>query len=780
MKPVFTFLFILMTNWMYSQCSFDINLTGTDPTCFGSADGSVMTQVSNGTAPYTYLWNNGATTPDLTNLPAGCYDLTVTDDTGCAEPATICLNESPPLIVDATAPPITCAGEFVQVDAIVTGGIGGPYEFYWSDGQVGSPVILTGGMYSVTVIDLNGCTAVTTLIIDELAPIDVTIDTEDGACDGSAGGSATINVIGGSAPYTYEFNGIFTINPMLSDLAPGIYEILITDANGCTATQSFEIFSSLYFEVSTTTASCDGSDGTAEVSIVTSSSSNLEYAWSTGSTTATESGLAQGWYSVTVTDLDEPCTVHRNFYIDEDLSCKVVLGGYVINDDINPDCVDDAGAVRLENRMMILDNGLATFTDADGYYEFILDAGTYDVEMVLTNQYEALCPASAISTVSLPTDGMVSDDNDFYVEYAPYQDVCVSVVMGLARPGFPISYFLNTCNIGGETVTNGTVTFTHDSLLIDIVFDPPADSYDPLTYTATWNYTDFEPNECFILSMDATVPVGTPLGTLIDGEITADPVATDDNPTNNVSEWHQTVTGSYDPNDKRGFIGDSNEWGGDILEDDVSFNYNLRFQNVGTDTAFTVVVRDTLDLTVFDIESIQPGPSSHPYSLQFEDDNVLVFWFENIYLVDSTTNEPASNGFASFTISRFPNLPIGTEIKNSAAIFFDFNAPVITNTTIHTISNPLSISEPELDIDANIYPNPITDETVVSYQLEKAETVSISVIDQLGRTCFTLLENEKQTGGDYTLELSGEDLTPGVYLLQITTADGQVSKKFLK
>jgi len=274
-------------------------------------------------------------------LFAGCYDLTVTDDTGCAEVASVCLNETPPLVVDVNVPPITCAGESVQAVATVTGGLGGPLDFNWSDGQIGNPVILSAGTYTVTVVDINGCSAVLTFTIDVINPLDVTVTTEDGACDGSAGGSAIISVLGGTAPYTYQLNGAVTTSSLFSDLPPGQYVITVADANGCVVSTLFDIYASLYFEVSTTTASCDGADGTAEISIINSTGTNFEYAWSTGSTTATETGLAQGWYSVTVTDLDEPRTVHSNFYVDEDLSCKVVLGGYVINDDVSPDCVDD-------------------------------------------------------------------------------------------------------------------------------------------------------------------------------------------------------------------------------------------------------------------------------------------------------------------------------------------------------------------------------------------------------------------------------------------------------
>ncbi len=677
---------------------------------------------------------------------------------------------------------VDCAGEFTgSIDLSIVGGVP-PYTFDWDNDGTGDNddsediAMLSAGVYTVSITDAMNCTETASFTVAEPTQLFVTIDGNTVEC-GEDFAIVSAVVTGGTPPYTYIWSDGSTAN--IGQLWPGIYTIWITDSNGCFVEMEFPVTGGVGYNLDITPASCDAADGEAEI-VITGGASNVTYAWSTGGSGQIETGLAQGWYSVTVTDLDNDCSSRRNFYVDEDLSCKVILGGHIINDDINPDCIEDADATRLENVMVVLNNEQATYTDSNGYYEFVLDAGTYQAEFIPGNQYTALCPATGQLSVSLPNDGMVSTDNDFYVEYSDIQDICISTYSGPARPGFILGQNVLVCNNGGITIDNGTLTFVHDTILQGTSTAPTADNYDPVTYTYEWQYSDLEPGDCITFYIYGTIPVGTMLGTLVNSSATAGPIANDVDPENNSADWHQIVTGSYDPNDKRGFIGDADEWGGDILEENTWFNYNLRFQNVGTDTAFTVVVRDTLDLAVFDITSIEVGPSSHPYSLQFEDDNVLVFWFENIYLVDSTTNEPGSNGFVSFSISRFPDLPIGTEIKNSAAIFFDFNAPVITNTTVHTISNPVGVNDIPLDIEANIYPNPVTDETVLTYQLDKTETVSISVIDQLGRTCFTLLENELQNAGNYTIPLGHKDLAPGVYLLQINTLHGQLSRKFVK
>ncbi|MEX2484172.1 MAG: T9SS type A sorting domain-containing protein [Brumimicrobium sp.] len=149
------------------------------------------------------------------------------------------------------------------------------------------------------------------------------------------------------------------------------------------------------------------------------------------------------------------------------------------------------------------------------------------------------------------------------------------------------------------------------------------------------------------------------------------------------------VTGSYDPNDKRGFpLGVTNQ---NNIQPNQQLQYVVRFQNTGTDTAFTVVIRDTLD-TDLNIFTVTPGVSSHNYTFRKYGPRVLEWTFDDIMLPDSTTNEPESNGFVTFTVDQVPDLPNGTIINNQADIYFDFNAPIITNETDHLINDMIESS----------------------------------------------------------------------------------------
>jgi uncharacterized repeat protein (TIGR01451 family) len=196
----------------------------------------------------------------------------------------------------------------------------------------------------------------------------------------------------------------------------------------------------------------------------------------------------------------------------------------------------------------------------------------------------------------------------------------------------------------------------------------------------------------------------------------------------------QTAVNSFDPNDKTGFpLGYGPEH---FITKDQELEYLIRFQNTGTDTAYKVVIRDTLT-ELLEIASIRPGPSSHPYEFEVYGNRILQFTFADIDLVDSTTNEPLSHGFVKFTISQRSNNPNGTVIENKAGIYFDFNPPIITNTTWHTIGenfitqtfSPGIPDAPELIV----RPNPFSEETWLEWQGADFKTGTLNLYNPQGR-----------------------------------------------
>ncbi len=231
------------------------------------------------------------------------------------------------------------------------------------------------------------------------------------------------------------------------------------------------------------------------------------------------------------------------------------------------------------------------------------------------------------------------------------------------------------------------------------------------------------------------------------------------------------VTGSYDPNDKRGFpLG----WkAAHLIEPGQDIDYQIRFQNTGSDTAFLVIVRDPLPENL-DVNSVRPGPASHQYTYTVEQNGVLKFTFSNILLPDSTTNEAGSHGFVQFSVRPKADLPLGTVLENSAAIYFDFNDPVITNTTFHTLGQPmltlLSGVPFANDFEVRILPNPVADQaTLVIDGCDAGMEKSFTLYDAIGTT----YRREDFSGNQYTFNRF--NLPEGMYFYRFQTASGQIS-----
>ncbi|GAB3165084.1 Ig-like domain-containing protein [Telluribacter humicola] len=216
------------------------SITKTDVLCNGSSTGTIDLEVIGGTAPYTYTWSNGATTQDLTNIPAGTYSVTIKDNVNATTTTSITVSQpAAALNLTRTATNSTCNGaDNGSIDLTVTGGTA-PYTYKWSNGTTTQDLSnLDAGTYSVTVTDANGCTATTSITITEPAALTLTGVAANTSCNVPNQGSVNITVTGGTAPYTYAWtNGATTED--ISGLAPGKYAVTITDNAGCTTVQTF-------------------------------------------------------------------------------------------------------------------------------------------------------------------------------------------------------------------------------------------------------------------------------------------------------------------------------------------------------------------------------------------------------------------------------------------------------------------------------------------------------------------------------------------------------------
>ncbi|MFK7925972.1 MAG: T9SS type A sorting domain-containing protein [Bacteroidia bacterium] len=228
---------------------------------------------------------------------------------------------------------------------------------------------------------------------------------------------------------------------------------------------------------------------------------------------------------------------------------------------------------------------------------------------------------------------------------------------------------------------------------------------------------------------------------------------------------------AYDPNDK---LAQPKGYGpGHLINNTTPLDYTIRFQNTGNDTARRVIILDTLSSRL-DINSIELGAASHPYTFDIIRGNVLRFSFNPIVLPDSGANQAASNGSVSFKIQLVDDLPDGTLIENRAAIYFDYNPPIITPTVFHSIGSdfvPINLAfsiEPVIPgLDVNVWPNPFRE--AVNFKIDHAPyaKLSVKIVDIHGRTVRV-----KEVNNSQELSVETGDWIEGVYFYQIQ-ANGQ-------
>ena len=341
--------------------------------------------------------------------------------------------------------------------------------------------------------------------------------------------------------------------------------------------------------------------------------------------------------------------------------------------DINGDGVRELPEdVGLPGWMITLNPGrLAELTDANGNYYFgSLPPNTYTISEVVKQYWGQTYPASP-GTYEVPLDpGQTVTGKDFgnwIVDI--FQDLRVHVGGGVARPGFEKHYGITYRNKGTVAV-NGTVVLTLPPE-VEYLGNSPGGDYSVGNHNVTWEVGTLAPGANGWLWTDVQVPATVLIGTILTSTDTIKPIDSDRTPEDNTDTEMQTVRGSWDPNEK--LVTPQ----GVIFRSDT-LRYQINFQNVGTDTAFNIVVRDTLDSNL-DITTLESGASSNPYGFDIAG-RELSWTFANINLPDSTTSEAKSHGFVSFTVRPMSDAPDGADIQNQAAIYFDFNLPVITNT----------------------------------------------------------------------------------------------------
>ena len=453
-------------------------------------------------------------------------------------------------------------------------------------------------------------------------------------------------------------------------------------------------------------------------------------------------------------------------------SCGNLTGNAYL--DNNNDCVFNTGDVAFKNTMVTATDPvkLKTYygsTNALGEYDILVPAGaTYDVN--INAPYLTVdCPVGGHTGISVPSTGI-----DLGLQCGPGFDLFGSAQGFAYRSGFKRVFYANATNASCNP-TNATLKVVLSDSRIH--YSPSASALTPPIIkgdTLIWNFTGLDYSSLnnnwtnyrgFYLMTDTSAKIGDTI--CID--VIVEPSSGDSDPSNNATTYCFPVVNSFDPNEKAAQplgVGPEN-----IIAPGTTLDYTVFFQNTGNDTAYNVFILDEIDENL-DLSTLSILGSSHPMDWVVYDNNSIRFNFPNINLLDSNSNEPLSHGYVSYRITPKASTPLGTIIENTAGIYFDFNDPIITNTTSHKVANLTGINESiYMEQLVNIYPNPTTGAVTVDLLNSTNGLLTVKTLVGQSLQSFRLVE------GKNSIDVSG--LSSGVYLMEINNGSQTQVKRVI-
>jgi hypothetical protein len=459
-------------------------------------------------------------------------------------------------------------------------------------------------------------------------------------------------------------------------------------------------------------------------------------------------------------------------------TCGNVQG--TIYRDNNNNCIYDAGDsadMYMYVALTYTSSGYTryAFTDVNGHYSFDVTPGNYTVSVLPgmnnTVPLTPSCPASGMTNVVVTASNSCLADFGLICTSNHQSRGWYSIWPGIF-PNYHSHINLSMNEYACMPIAD-TVKFILDPMVnltgfCDSAFLPVI-SGDTLTWTFT-SITNFQNWHYWFWNLACLEIIGNPslqLGDTVCFTMIVSPISNDIYPADNIITRCVPALVSLDPNRKEVLPQGSGPLG--YVPQQTNFEYNIEFQNTGTAMARNIFVLDTLDADL-DLSTLVIIGSSHFMTPQILPGNVLKFRFDDINLADSTSDEVHSHGWVAYRISAKPALANGTPIQNTAGIYFDFNPPVITNSTLNTIFDPASVNEISVN-DVMVFPNPAS--SSVEIKFKSAIKGKFSIADLAGNEVF----NGELNGTSNSIDV--RTLTPGVYMLILETEQGRSVHKII-
>jgi len=807
-----------------------INSNITHATCGGN-NGSATVNPSGGTGSYTYSWDTGSNTNSSTSLPAGIYNVWVTDTgNGCIAHEEIGITTTPPVNVNIIeSNDASCGGNTGNATAAANGGVM-PYNYLWSTGEV-SPAVtgLAPGIYSVSVTDGNGCTTSENVVIlgNSGAPLTASSSSTNADC-GASNGSATVSVSGGGAPYVYSWdNG--QSGATANGLAGGVYTASITDSYGCTITESVTVNSSTSLNafVSSADASCGQSNGTASIS-VSGGSGIYTYNWSTGASSASVSGLAAGTYSVTVSD-NNGCSASETVVVDD---TPGLTGSLVVS---NEECGLGNGSVAAN-----VSGGSGSYTynwntGASTTSIQNLNAGTYSVFVLDANGCSYIDSAevtgsAAVSVFVLGSDGgcdpssasvaAIASGGTGNYSYSWSNGQIAPIAGGLATGIYNVTVAdANGCTATGSAYVVGSTGVEIAPAITD-------DNCNTSTGSVTANVTGGTGNYTFLWSTGANTPTianlsaGIYLISVTDANgCSASELVTVNNNDINIDLGNDTVLCGSNlvlsaPSGAASYLWSNGATSAQITVNTVGL-YWVEVDNgggcVGRDS---IMIDDCCGRDVFEPNDTRPAAAPLPiagvnrnariceqgdedwYSFYTTLDRPnLRIWLHNLpedynielyhntgFLLGSSSNLGTDDEtiISNFTAPGEYYLRVyGNNDVWNGQIAYNLHVDTRTHPYVQSIrdTEPTSLTDPTIKEETLqsevgftsllVYPNPTDERFYLSLTIQEDEDIHIKMFDLRGR--IVMEEVESVVSGQNTFEFETSHLAEGMYMIEVQT-----------